>query len=333
MLEKIIEILEKRTGLSKEELNRRIEEKKKEFSDLLSKEGAAFLVAKDLGIELKEETFLEIKDLVAGMKGVNLIGRIFKISDVFEFERRDKSKGKVVNVYIADPTGFVKLALWDENVDLVRKEIKVGDVVKIRNCFTRENIFSDIEISLGKYGKIEKAEKDYGLPSAEELEKRFLSLPERKEIKDLKEGIYEVKGNIVQIFKGKYLFNICPICKSSIKFNGKFECSDHGEVNPEKALVISGILDDGTSTIRFVLFREEAEKIIGLKTGELIELSDEERENVIKEKLLGMEVVFVGKVRMNKIFNKLEIIVSKVKDLDLKEESRKLLEKINLFTA
>lgn len=324
--EKILEILEKKSGLSKEELEKKIKEKQKELSGLLSREGAAYLVAKELGIELKETSFLEIKDLVSGMKRINLIGRIFKISEVHEFERKDGTRGKVINIFIADPTGFVKLPLWDDKTELIGDEIKLGDVVKIRNCFAKENIFGDVEISLGKYGIIEKAEKDYGLPSVQEMEKKFLrALHERKEIKDLEEGVYEIKGNIVQIFKGKYIFPICPVCKSGLKEN---KCEEHGEVKPEHALVISGIIDDGSDNIRVVFFRENAEKILGLKASDLEKISEEERENLIKEKILGLELVLRGKVKKNKIFERLEFVVNEVKDLNIKEESKKLIEEL-----
>ncbi|MEM5791071.1 MAG: DUF2240 family protein [Candidatus Aenigmatarchaeota archaeon] len=324
--EKILEILEKKSGLNKKDLEKKIEEKQKELSGLLSREGAAYLVAKDLGIELKETSFLEIKDLVSGMKRINLIGRIFKISEIHEFEKKDGSRGKVINIFIADPTGFVKLPLWDDKTELIGDEIKLGDVVKIRNCFARENIFGDVEISLGKYGIIEKAEKDYGLPSVQEMEKKFLgALPKRKEIKDLEEGIYEIKGTLVQIFQGKYIFPICPVCKNSLKEN---KCEEHGEVKPEYALVISGIIDDGSDNIRVVFFRENAEKILGLKASELEKISEEERENLIKEKILGLELVLKGKVKKNKIFERLEFVVNEVKDLDIKEESKKLIEEL-----
>jgi len=330
-LDKILEILEKKSGLNKEELERKIEEKQKELSGLLSREGAAYLVAKELGIELKETSFLEIKDLVSGMKRINLIGRVFKISEIHEFERKDGSKGKVINIFIADPTGFVRLPLWDEKTNLIGNEIKLGDVVKIRNCFARENIFGDVEISLGKYGIIEKAEKDYGLPSAEEMEKKFLRvLPERKEIKDLEEGVYEIRGTLVQIFKGEYVFPICPVCKSGLKEN---KCEEHGEVEPEHALVISGIIDDGSGNIRVVFFRENAEKVVGIKASDLKKMEREEREKIIKERLLGLELVLRGKVKKNKIFERFEFIVDEVRDLDVRKESKKIIEELKNYLS
>ncbi len=328
-LDKILEILEGKTGLSKEEIEKRIKEKQEEFSGLLSKEGAAFLVARDLGIEVKETSFLNIKDLVSGMKRVNIKGRVFKISDVHEFERRDGSRGKVVNIFLADSTGFVRLPLWDDKVELV-KEVKLGDIIEIRNGFARENIFGDVEISLGKYGKIEKSEKEYDLPSVEEIEKMFLRFPERREIKDLEEGVYEIKGSLVQIFKGNYIFSICPVCKNSLKEN---KCEEHGEVKPEHALVISGIIDDGSSNIRVVFFRENAEKILGLKASDLEKIEREEREKIIKEKLLGLEFVLRGKVKKNKIFDRVEFIVDEVKDLDVKKESKKLIEELKNYLS
>ncbi len=330
-LERILEILEKKVNLSREELLQKIEAKQKELSGLVSKEGAAYLVARDFGVELEQSDLVEIKDLVAGMRRISLIGRIFKVSDIFEFERKDGSRGRVINLFIGDPTGYIKLPLWNDRVKLVEDgQLKLGDVVRIRNGLARENIFGDIEISLGKYGSIEKLEKEYELPSVEEMSKRFLNvIPERTEIKDLEEGIYEIKGTLVQVFRGKFIFSICPVCKSSVQLvENKFVCEEHGEIEPEHAMVISGIIDDGSANLRVVFFRENAEKLLGISAKELKALELEERFKLVKERVLGLELVLVGRVKKNKIFDRLEFVANKIKDLNIREESKKLAAQI-----
>ena len=54
--------------------------------------------------------------------------------------------------------------------------------------------------------------------------------------------------------------------------DGKFTCKDHGEVQPEFSMVVSGVLDDGTGNIRAVFFRDIAEKLFDMSAKELKDL-------------------------------------------------------------
>jgi replication factor A1 len=90
MINDLLFELEKKSGISREKLREMVREKMEEFKGLISEEGAIYLVARDLGIEMLEQIRrrLEIRNVIPGMKKVNLIGRIFKISPVIEFERQ-----------------------------------------------------------------------------------------------------------------------------------------------------------------------------------------------------------------------------------------------------
>ncbi|HDM05714.1 MAG TPA: DUF2240 family protein, partial [Candidatus Aenigmarchaeota archaeon] len=247
-LEEIIKQIEDKTRIKHEELVRRIEEKYSELSGLITKEGAAYLVARDLGVILPPLVHrLQMKNILPGMRNVNVIGRIFKISPVNEFERADGSKGRVINLFVGDETGYIRLPLWNDQVKLVEEdEIKLGDTIQIINGIARENIFGDVEISLGKYGSIRLVDAE--LPSVEEMIRKFLVFtPEFVKIKDITPGKFEIKATIVQLFKGEYLFKICPICGGRVEGN---LCNEHGEIEPEEALVVSMIADDGTGTLR-----------------------------------------------------------------------------------
>jgi replication factor A1 len=333
-VEEVLKELEKSTNLSREELLEKIDKKQKDLSGLISFEGAAYLVARELGLDLLEKARreLQIKNIVPGLKKVSVCGRIFRISPVVEFTRQNGNKGKVVNLFIGDATGYFRLPLWNEQVKLVEEEsIRLGDTVQIINGFAKENIYGDIEISLGKFGSIRPIE-DVGFPTVEELVKRtFNPAPERTSIANLVPGNFEIKGNIVKVFKGNFLFKVCSICGSSLsEKEGKFICSEHGEVEPDVNVVVSAIVDDGTADMRVVFFRNQAEKVLGLTADELAELEQEKRYQLIKERILGKELVLLGRVRKNNISGRLELIVNEVKDLNVLEESKKLAEEIEL---
>lgn len=332
--DEILKELEKTSNLSREDLLEKVNKKQKELSGLISFEGAVYLVAREFGLDLLEKSRkeLQIKNIVPGLKKVNVCGRIFKISPIVEFQRQNGNKGKVVNLFIGDATGHFRLPLWDEQVKLVEDEsISLGDTVQITNGFAKENIYGDMEVSLGKFGSIRPIE-DAGFPTSDELIKRiFTQESERTNIANLVPGNFEIKGTLVNVFKGNFLFKVCPICGSSLsEKEGKFRCSEHGEVEPNLNVVISSIIDDGTSDMRIVFFRSQAEKLLGSKAGELAELDQEKRYQLVKDRILGRELIVFGKVKKNNISGRLELIVNEAEDLNLLEESKKLAEEIEL---
>jgi len=333
-VEDILVEIEKQTKIPKNELMEKINKKQEELSGLISIEGAAHLVAREFGIDLLNEKKrkLEMKNIVTGMKNVNVVGRIFKISNLIEFKRKDGTEGRVVNLFLSDNTDYIRLPLWNDQTKLIDDGgIGLGNTIQITNGLAKENIFGNIEINLGKYGSIKPIE-GVELPNAEELEKKFLSSSLRKAlIKDVGLGKFEIKANIVHVFRGKFLFDTCSTCGSSLKDK---KCLEHGEVKPEKALVVSCIIDDGTENIRTVFFREQAEKVCGLKASELSQLDLEKRHELVKERLIGKELILNGRVKKNKAFDRIELLVSNFKDLNVLEESKKLAEEIELkFTT
>jgi replication factor A1 len=330
MFDEILSKIEKQTSLPRGELIERVDQKYEELDGLITREGAAYLVARDLGINLPSSTRrLEMKNIIPGMKNINVSGRIFKISQINEFERSDGSKGKVVNITVSDGTGSVRVPLWNDQVDLIGSEsIKLGDTIQITNGLSRENTFGDIEISLGKFGGIRQIEDIGELPSLRELTERFFNVfSERVMLKDIVPGNFEIKATIVHVFSGKFLFNICPMCSSSLDGD---KCTEHGVIEPNYGLVISCIADDDTSDLRIVFFRELAENLCSTTSKELSLLDMDERYKLIKEKILGRELIISGRIRNNRFSDGLEMMASSFKDINVLEESKKLAEAIEI---
>jgi hypothetical protein len=326
-LEEIISELEKNTKFSRKQIYDRIKKKHEELSGLVSLEGAGHLVARDLGVNLvftgKRE--LKIKDIVNGMKHINLKARIIQISEIREFDRKDGKKGKVCNLILTDGTGHIRLPLWDKQVTMIEEgKIKEDGIVELKNAFAKENVFGGVELSLPRLARIEKVEDDESIPR-ETIGKSF----KRVSIKDLKEGNYEIKGSIVQIFNVNPVFQTCSECRAKVeKTEDGYECPEHGKVKPENNMIISGISDDGTASIRSVFFRDQARTLTGLDPSVLLSMSQDEAINLIKENALGNEIIIRGRVQKNKIFNTLEIIVNEVEELDIEKESKRLINEI-----
>ncbi len=329
-LEEILIELEKKTDMSREDLMKKIEKKQTSLSGLVSEEGAAHLVAKEFGLDLldKKTRKLEIKNIVSGMKNVNVVGRIFRISNIIGFKRQDGTDGKVVNIFLADQTGYVRVPLWNDQVKLVEEEtIKTGDVIQVVNGMGKENVFGDVEVSLGKFGSLRPVENEIELPAAEELMSKFLSLaPRQTRINNITQGSAEIKGNVVNLFRSNFLFDICPSCGMTLS---EAKCPEHGEVDSKKALVVSCEVDDGTGVIRTVFFRDMAERICNITTAELADAEPEKRYEMLSS-ILGKSVVLTGKVRKSKISDNVELIANDFKELNPLEESKQLIDEIQL---
>ncbi len=327
--DEMLEELEKRTKLSKDKLREKIEAKQEELSGLVSLEGATHLVARELGIDLLKipSRPVQIKNLAVGMRNINLKSRIIDITDVREFEKKTGGKGKVFNLIVTDGTGEIRIPLWDKQVDAIRNNVNVRDVIEIKNATVRQNNFGEIELVLLKDSKLEKIPDDKSIPDKPvvQAQKNF----NRIYLKDAKEGYFEVKGNILDIFNVNPIFMFCPQCKTKVEeVENGYKCQTHGNVKPEKSLIITGILDDGTANIRAVFFRDVAKELTAMDVKNFEGLSQEECIDLIKEKILGNEFVIKGRIQRNKIFNSLEIIANSVEEIDINLESKVLINEI-----
>jgi len=327
--EEVLSELEKISQLPRSELLEKIKNKCDELSGLITQEGAAYIVAREMGVNLINENKrrLQIKNIFSGMRNVNVIGRVFKISPTIDFSKKNGNKGRVCNIFIGDETGSFRIPLWNDQVKMIDdKTIQVGSVVQIMGGLAKDNIYGEMEISLGRFGSIQVIEDLQDFPPVEELGKMSsLSPGKRVSIKKLKEGDYLISGTVVHVFKGKFIFNTCSICGSSI---AERKCSNHGEVKASPKLIVSGIIDDGTDDLRFVVFRDLAEKFIETTAEELAGLEQEKRYEIVKSKILGKQIQLLGKVRKANIGNRLEMIVSEVKALNVLDESKRLLEEL-----
>lgn len=156
MIEKI---LISRQDLSREEILKRIEAKKKRAEGFLTEEAATRIVAMELGIEVPSKSFrheMLIKDLISGLNAVTVIGRVFRIYPAQTFMRSDLTEGKVANLLISDETGNLKVVLWNDKTSIIDKgEIEEDQTVKVSNGYTREGRSGKIELHLNERSSLQ----------------------------------------------------------------------------------------------------------------------------------------------------------------------------------
>ena len=321
-MDEIVKRISFASGLGEEEVLAKIEDKKLELSGLISDEGAAYIVAKEIGLDLVQQQKLNIESIIPGMQNVDVIGKIMKISPVREF-KTEKAQGRVANLTVADETGSARISLWNDEIEKLQ-EFKEGEVIRIKG-YVKEDNMGGPEIRLGRYGMLAKSD---------EIVKSVVSRrhTERTTISELREGQFkELRAAIVQAFEGNVFYEICPECKARLKEETEYKCEEHGEVQPEYGIIISGIIDDGSGNIRAVFFNEQAEKLLGMTKMDAKKLFDRKKKlsAVIENVTVGKDFLLAGKVRRNSFFDRLEFVVNDVKDVDIKKEIETALNKLN----
>lgn len=92
---------------------------------------------------------MQISDLKPRQSNVTIECYVAEIGEVREFQKFGKV-GRVANATIKDDSGTIKLTLWNDDIDKVKK----GDKLKITNGFVSE-FQGEKQLSAGRFGKLE----------------------------------------------------------------------------------------------------------------------------------------------------------------------------------
>ncbi len=292
------------SSLPVSEIEKKIQQKMDQLSGLISKDGAAHIVANELGVKLTESLTGKIKidQILAGMRSVETVGKVVNVFDVREFHTETR-EGKVGSMILGDDSGTIRIVCWGSQTEKLC-QVQQGDIVRIKDGFVKENRGGK-EIHLNDRSLFQVN------PPGEKIDGVKNSVPKaaRKNISELSEqdSIVEVMGHVVQAFEPKF-YEICPDCGGRARTqDGSNVCAKHGPVKPVYAYLISVFLDDGTSNIRSTFFRDQVDALLGMKPDEILKFREApEGFEVVKKNLLGSQVVVKGKVKNNEMFNRLE---------------------------
>ncbi len=164
-LDEIVErILSIRRDLTHEEVLRMVKEKKTEAGGYLTDEGAARLVASELGVEISREPFRSealIRDLVLGLNDVTVTGRIVIVYPSKTFIRPGGVEGNVARLLIADKSDTLRVALWDDKAELVNDgKVKSGQIIRVMHGYVREGLDGKLELHVGSRGDVQISPAD-----------------------------------------------------------------------------------------------------------------------------------------------------------------------------
>jgi replication factor A1 len=155
----IAELLKARPELSREELTKRIAQKKETVgAGYLTDQGALFLVAGELGVALQKASAtsdLSIKDLYIGANEVTVSGRVLAIYPVSTYKKKDGGEGRYRRLVLFDGPHTVRLTIWDERADDVEKlGVGIDSPVRIVSGYVKQGLDGKPNLSLGKGGSM-----------------------------------------------------------------------------------------------------------------------------------------------------------------------------------
>lgn len=321
LAEKIVE----KAGISRSDLDSRVKVKLEQLSGLISKEGAAHIVANELGVNLMEaKGIIKIKSLISGMKKVDVAGKVMRKFDVREFSTQ-RGQGKLAKFVVADETGSLMVVMWNDKADLFQNFAE-GDIIKVSSCTVRENN-GKLEVHMADDSSVEVNPSGVSVNVAAKQGGDFSSGPAatRKKISELNENDanVEIFATVVQVFDPKY-FEVDPSTGKRLK-------RDSGEIPADASfgVVLNIFVDDGSDNTRVVLWKNQILNLLGVAEDELMKFrSSPELFEKFKTDLLGMMAKFVGRVSKNDLFGRLEFVANRVlKDVDPDDEIKKVSEK------
>ncbi|WP_435185056.1 single-stranded DNA binding protein [Halobellus sp. EA9] len=141
--------------------------------------------APDAEVDVDTQDTYRVEDLALGLSDVNLKGRVLSTDSVRTFDRDDGSEGRVSNLTLGDPTGRIRVTLWDEKADLAT-EFGPGESVEVVDGYVRERD-GTLELHVGNRGAVEALD--------EEIE----YVPDTTDVADLEMGeTVDIAGGVIE---------------------------------------------------------------------------------------------------------------------------------------
>ena len=219
----------------------KVEERKEALGGLCDEEMCARLVLNDLGVSSTERDKVVIENIDENSGNVTFVAKVLTVSDPREFNRTDGTVGRVVNVVVGDPTGKIRISVWDSKVDSIENgEIKSGSSVTISG-YAKKGLNSP-EVHVGNNGVLALFD--------EEVNYEIVT----KKIEDIKGGMNDITvlGKVLDLGQVK-----------------TFTKKDGGE-----GYVSNMTIGDSTGTIRVSMWDDKAELAENLSIGESIKIQN-----------------------------------------------------------
>ncbi len=280
----------------------------------------------EAGAAGSEAKTLKIAEIQPSLQNVSVAGRVMRILPIKEFTSGERS-GKLASLILVDETGTTRAVLWNEKTELA-KDLKQGDVVMIRNGYTKQSLNGEAEVHLSQRGSLSVNPADVSIPEMPALMNMHAT---EKSIGDVQpdDKNLSLTGKIEDVDRGKVVFEICSECGARIEnVAGEWLCDVCGETEPAYGMVVSCSISDGSGDVRAVFYRDLAEELTGMSVPDVLNLigqSGNEMEPVsqIRGELVGKTVRITGNARYNDYQDKLEVIATSISEVSSSNTPKK----------
>ena len=203
----IDKLLEQKSELTREIIERKIAEKKKNIgAGYLTDQGAVHIIASEYGIADLNKLIVKpkislIKDLHSGENDISLETRVLNISDTKVLTKKDGSPLKLKTMTVYDTGSTASVKLWDEKANLPGIEnLKPGDLIKIIKAYVKSDLDGSPTINIGSGSNIETIDTESKIPMIDKI---------TKDISELQEGQKDlvISGMIDGIISGMQFTN------------------------------------------------------------------------------------------------------------------------------
>ena len=153
------EVLRSKPELGRDGLMARIQEKKDTVgSGYLTDQGALFLIAGELGVQLEHVTSsdLRLKDLYVGANDITVVARVLGVYPITEYDRKDGGKGRYRRLLLFDSENMVRLTLWDDKATVVDElKLEQGTPVRVADGYVKQGLDGKPNLNLGRRGSLQ----------------------------------------------------------------------------------------------------------------------------------------------------------------------------------
>ena len=295
--------IQEQTQLSREDIDKRVQDKLTQLSGLISEEGALHIIANELEVQFvpsKEER--RIKDLLPGMRDIEQAMRVIQSYELREFESKyDGGVGKVKSFLAGDESGVIRVTCWGPRAEEADK-LQEQDIVVVKNAYVKENQ-GRAELHLNNNSSLEAN------PEGVEVAASSSSSSEegeyvRKSINELSKGDYRVEllGTVVQAYDPRF-----------------FERKDG-----TAGFVTNIMIDDGKGNVRVGCFDDVAAQVLGMKKEEVLANKEGSFEEA-KQAALGEIVKIKGRAKLNTVYNSIDVTAD---EIDMSPDAKAELERL-----
>jgi replication factor A1 len=249
----ITRILSLHPDLTRDTIMNMINKKREDAGRLLTMDGAAYIVANELDLNLSDEvtlkTKIKITDLIVGSNDVSVAGDVRTVYPVTTFTRNDGREGQVARFVISDETGTIAVVLWDEKAEIINQgKVSPNQNIRVEHGYVKIGLNGRPELNIGQRG-------DVIILSSKSSTKRSGKIGQGfKKIRNITEDDYSI--NLVGV-----VLSTSPVTVFTKK-------------DKSKGQVMRIRIADETGRIRLVLWDEKVNQVKKVKKNQYLRITD-----------------------------------------------------------